>query len=205
MLVQVNGGVLTGFFQQAQLSITQPVLLPGTIEDLNSFLASMMFTLTDPVMGNVSFAITTSNSVIQELIQFLATPPPSESPSLSSFPSTSTTPASTVVISPPMSSSSSPPKATSSPTNQDVVECTSAEGCTLDVVKYLKDKGIAPCVDISKSCGNDVDCFSLSDSGATSKCKPAADYKVAITKETAKKEQKLTIFSQTVLHIRNSI
>jgi len=88
-------------------------------------------------------------------------------------------------------------KAAGNSLDQPVV-CDDADACISETKRYLEDQGYNPCDDISKSCGDSDDCFDSSRGGATSKCKSAADYKIKLTDSTAKKKQKITVFSSKV-------
>eukprot|EP01102_Stenamoeba_stenopodia_P012730 TRINITY_DN4048_c0_g1_i1.p1 TRINITY_DN4048_c0_g1~~TRINITY_DN4048_c0_g1_i1.p1 ORF type:complete len:902 (+),score=139.28 TRINITY_DN4048_c0_g1_i1:52-2757(+) len=90
------------------------------------------------------------------------------------------------------------PTPTSSSSSSDGtkdVECTDADECTQQVTNNLESKGVSTCDDITKSCGSNPDCFESSSAGATSNCKPAADYTIKLTKSSANRDQQLTIVS----------
>ena len=62
----------------------------------------------------------------------------------------------------------------------------------------MKKNGKDPCENITSSCGDNTDCFASSKAGATSKCKPAANYVLKLTSKTAKESQELTVYSTGV-------
>eukprot|EP01102_Stenamoeba_stenopodia_P012409 TRINITY_DN391_c0_g1_i5.p1 TRINITY_DN391_c0_g1~~TRINITY_DN391_c0_g1_i5.p1 ORF type:complete len:818 (+),score=134.41 TRINITY_DN391_c0_g1_i5:52-2505(+) len=170
---------------------------------------STSFTPTLTPSSSVSSTITLSNSI---------TPTSAVSPSSTAFdaPSRSTsvtttssisitqtpTASTSVTISTSQTAESSPnttttktPTATPQSSIPDEVQCSQAKDCLNQVVDDLESKGMDPCEDITKSCGDDTDCFESSRAGATSSCEPAADYSVKLTRSSAKEDQQITILS----------
>jgi len=170
-----------------------PTAFTRTINQLNDLLSLLSFEAFDSP-GSIIFRLTTTDTQLEQIATIdILLPSPIET--------LSTIPTPSIEQSPPLSElpTKEPPIPTPTEINPgDEVKCTDADSCSEIIIDSLRDQGVEPCTDISDPCGNKDDCFDSSDGGATSSCKPAADYKVVITKETAKKEQEITVLSTTV-------
>jgi len=185
--ITVQSGQLTFSVAGLPQTVSSFGTVTASIPQLNDAFANTAVWQSTGVSGSVFFRVNTTNGVNSLTINLvvLPSPPPSSSLSPPALPS------------PPSPPTTKPPLPTTPPPIGDVVKCVTASACVADVALSLKAQGITPCVDISKPCGGDTDCFSSSSSGSTSKCKAAADLLLVVTPKSSKQDQTLTILSTT--------
>ena len=158
-------------------------------------ISSLSFQTSESSTGAIFISINTTNNQINEVVRIFLLLSPSGTPSVAPSSLVSLATSRSVIAKTSIAKPTRTP--TPLPTGA-TVQCTDAASCSNDVIKSLTDQGVKPCVDISDSCGNNVDCFTSTDAGASSKCKAAAEYKLVVTKESSKKDQELNVLSNTV-------